>query len=64
MKGLELAKTHGYNLEVQSFERRLSMLEKSMPRAPYFRPLEDTSDLADKSASADSEINIFPSGSE
>ena len=63
-KGLKIAKTHGYHLEVQSLEKRLSLLEKCLPRVSVSFPPEDLTHLADNSSSADSELNVFDSGSE
>ena len=55
---------HGYHLEVQSLEKRLSLLEKCLPRVSVSVPPEDVTHLADNSSSADSELNVFGSGSE
>ena len=61
---MDIAKTHGYNLEVQSLEKRLTMLEKSIPHICISFPKEDTGGLADQSELANSEIDIFSSVSE
>jgi hypothetical protein len=64
IKGLDIARIHGYHLEVQSLEKRLSLLEKCLPRVSLCLPPEDTSHHADQSSTADSELDVFCSGTE